>query len=132
MSTPPQAPPSDAEHELAQLLDHGRRLEENLEGLQKHERHLKSEIEHHETARAVANAKVAKLPKDASAVTVHAAKAAAIAWTSTSAGSGSNWQTSSLSCTRRRRSSRRTLQRLPAPGHSDEHHHEAPHSIRRP
>ena len=78
MSTPPQAPPSDAEHELAQLLDHGRRLEENLEGLQKHERHLKSEIEHHETARAVANAKVAKLPKDASAVTVHAAKAAAI------------------------------------------------------
>ena len=78
MSSPPKAPPSDAERELADLEYKGRRLEENLAGLQKHERHLKSQIERHETARAAANAAVAKLPKDADAVTVHAAKSAAI------------------------------------------------------
>lgn len=79
MSTPPTAAPTAAEHELEQLLDVGRRLSEELETIQKHAAHLKSEIERHESDLAAANAALDALPKDASAVTVHGAKTVVIA-----------------------------------------------------
>jgi predicted nucleic acid-binding Zn-ribbon protein len=79
MSSPPKAPPTDAERELADLVQIGRRLAENLQGLQKHAAHLKSEIERHEVELVAADARVANLPNDARATAVHDAKTAQIA-----------------------------------------------------
>lgn len=78
MSSPPTAPPTDAERELDALLDHGRRLAEELETLQKQDAYLQSEIARHDDALVTANEALAALPKDASPTVVFEAKQAVV------------------------------------------------------
>jgi chromosome segregation ATPase len=74
MSTPPTAPPTDAERAVADLEYKGKRLGEELDGLRKHEAHLTAEIARHNAALDAANAALAALPADAGAGAVFAAK----------------------------------------------------------
>lgn len=78
MSTPPKAPPSDAERKVLDLEDIGRRHQENLDGLRKQEAYLTSEIERHDAALVTANAYLASLRATAGAGATHEAKQAVI------------------------------------------------------
>jgi hypothetical protein len=61
-------------------LEHiGRRHQENLDGLRKHEAYLTSEIAHHEAELVTANDALAALPKEHAAGPVFEAKTAIIA-----------------------------------------------------
>jgi hypothetical protein len=79
MSTPPTAPPTDAERELADLVQIGRRLAEELETLQRYDAHHADNAAT-KTAEVVHLAKaLAALPADASAYVVADAKRAVTA-----------------------------------------------------
>ncbi len=78
MSTPPTAPPTDAERKVTELEYKGRRLVEELETLQKHQGYLQSEIARHDDALVTATDALAKLPKDAAPREIFDAKTTVI------------------------------------------------------
>ncbi len=74
MSSPPTAPPTADQRKVTDLEQIGRRLAEELTGLEKQDAYLADEIASHEAALVTAHAALDKLPKDASATAVFEAK----------------------------------------------------------